>query len=290
MFRRSDLILDGMARAELDERCRNSIRLRRGIYARSDSDPEWIYSLRCKAALEYLQPGAALAGPTAAFWWQLPLPELPQQIILRGVPRGSYGWGTRVLNGPAFTTEHQGERTTVPAQIAIDCARLMNRRDALIIADALLHEGKCTSEDLESMIAMHPRTRGIRRARWVAANADGMAESPGETWARMTVRDLGYEVTSQVRIEDGGFVAVVDLLVEGGPVILEFDGALKYRSSTDATVVREKVREGRLEELGYRVLRVVWPQLNDPAALDRRLRAAGVKPSRRPLRITDTSR
>lgn len=252
----------------------------RGLYAPNGTGPEQLYAWRCEAALASMRPGVALAGPSAAFWWELPVPGIPQQITLRGLPSGAYSAGLRVLSGRAETQEHRGLLVTSPTQTVLDCAQLMTRRDALIVTDALLQAGHCSVADLTKALGRYARRRGIQKARWVVANADPLSESPGETWTRMVVRDLGYSVTSQYRVEDGEFLAFLDLLVEGGPVAIEFDGGIKYRTAPTAAVVREKIREGRLEELGYRLLRVVWPQLSDPARLAQRLAAAGVRPSR----------
>jgi len=70
------------------------------------------------------------------------------------------------------------------------------------------------------------------------------------------------------------------------PVVVEFDGMVKYGRKRDAVdrwgnqltpqqvLVAEKRREDRIRELGYQVVRVVWSELDDPAGLARRIRAA----------------
>ena len=86
----------------------------------------------------------------------------------------------------------------------------------------------------------------------------------------------GLAVRSQVKIADprGSIVARVDLLI-GERVVVEVDGALKYADDPDGhTLFREKVREDRLRELGYEVVRVTWADLADPAGLLSRVRAA----------------
>lgn len=63
---------------------------------------------------------------------------------------------------------------------------------------------------------------------------------------------------------------------------MEFDGFVKYsradpyrldRCPTEV-LVAEKIREDRLRELGWIVLRVTWSELDDPAALRRRVERA----------------
>jgi hypothetical protein len=62
---------------------------------------------------------------------------------------------------------------------------------------------------------------------------------------------------------------------------------VKYRGpSKDQAanaVLKEKLRQGRLEALGYRILRVVWVQLSEPRMIDRRIRCHGVGPTRPPV-------
>ncbi len=289
MFHRADLTAAGIPRPVIDARCRESLQIRRGVYVPRDADREVRYAMRCQAALAGMRQGAALAGPSAAFHWDLPVMELPDEITLRGVARGGYAGGVRALNGDAEYTVHRGVPVTTPAWTVVDCARLLSRRDGLIVADAALHEGLCTLEQLEAVLGTAGAVRGISRARWVVANADPLSESPGETWTRMVVRDLGYEVVSQFHVHEGDFDAEVDLMIAGTRVGLEFDGLIKYRGrhkrQAENTVLREKIRQGRLEELAYAILRIVWDQLHNPQAVDRRIRAKGVRPTRRPLNI-----
>lgn len=286
MFRRSDLIDQGIPRAKVDARCREGVRLRRGVYADGEEPPQSVYALRCLEALSSLAPGAALAGPSAAFLLGLPLTAVPRDVYVRGIARGDYAGGVRALGGDADYTDIRGVPVTTPAWTVADCARLMPPREGLIVADAVLHEGLCAKEDVALAVARAKGSRGIARARWVMANADPLAESPGETWTRMELGKLGYEPSCQFHVVEGDFEAYVDLMLPDGRIGLEFDGLVKYRGrSTEATanaVLKEKVRQGSLEALGYVILRVVWVQLSDPQVLDRRIRSHGASPTRPP--------
>lgn len=69
-------------------------------------------------------------------------------------------------------------------------------------------------------------------------------------------------------ISDGEFRARVDLLIEELRLVIEFDGRAKYQRRTengrvtDADIVwSEKLREDRLRELGYEVVRLTWADL-----------------------------
>jgi very-short-patch-repair endonuclease len=256
--------------------------VRHGVYA-SDVQSAWhLFDLRCEAAVRCLKPGAALAGPAAARHWGLPLVgDSPVVVHVRGVMRGGYGRGVKVVaGGQAVLVDDGGTRVTSVAWTVADCARLLSRRDALIVADAALHRGLCSIAELDAVVAALGRAKRVGRVRWVIANADPRAESAGETWMRMVVKDLGYSVVSQFGVVADGHRHRIDLLLEDSRVGLEFDGVIKYdRADEDSevvarTVVEEKRREARIEGLGYRLLRVIWEQLFDPRGLDRRIRHA----------------
>ena len=288
MFRRADLTAAGIPRPEIDHVCKGAQSIRRGVYVPHEEFKN-LYTLRCQAALAAVRDGAALAGPTAALHWDLPLTEMPSEIFLRGLAKGRYADDVRRIHGDAQYVVRNGARVTTPAWTVIDCARLLSRRDGLIVADAALHEGLCTMGDLQATLASAGPLHGISRARWVVANADPASESPGETWTRMVVRDLGYEVVSQFWVHTADGEVFVDLLIEGTLVGIEFDGRVKYRSKLEGQaenrIVREKIRQGRIEEAGYHLLRVVWEQLHKPELLDKRLRAKGAAPAHPPRRI-----
>ncbi len=220
--------------------------------------------------------GRSVLGSAAA------LATRPRWFTCRGVMRGGYGRGVKVVaGGQAVLVDNRGTRVTSVAWTVADCARLLSRRDALIVADAALHLGLCSIAELEAVVAAMGRAKRVGRLRWVIANADPRAESAGETWMRMVVRDLGYSVVSQFGVVADGHRHRIDLLLEGSRVGLEFDGFIKYdRADEDPeevvarTVVEEKRRQARIEGLGYRLLRVLWEQLFDPRGLDRRIRHA----------------
>ena len=73
--------------------------------------------------------------------------------------------------------------------------------------------------------------------------------------------------------------ARVDALFAEQRTIVEFDGRVKY-DDPDA-IWREKLREDRLRELGYEVVRVTWAELFDPVALAAKVRRAFDRARRR---------
>jgi very-short-patch-repair endonuclease len=89
--------------------------------------------------------------------------------------------------------------------------------------------------------------------------------------------DLGLPAPLlQVEIRDslGVLVARVDFLFDQWGVIIEFDGAVKYKDGNPDTLIAEKVREDRLRDLGYQMVRVCSADLSRPAELLSRIRRA----------------
>lgn len=101
------------------------------------------------------------------------------------------------------------------------------------------------------------------------ALADGRCESPGESRTRVILHGLGIrDVEPQVVIRegDGRVVARVDFLLGRSPVVIEFDGKIKYDGvNGKQALVDEKVREDRLRALGYEIVRLTWADLARPA-------------------------
>jgi very-short-patch-repair endonuclease len=88
---------------------------------------------------------------------------------------------------------------------------------------------------------------------------------------RLVFAGLGLAQPEQqvdIRDERGRFVARVDFLIRERRLVIEFDGATKYAGPDGrAALMAEKRREDELRRLGYRVVRLTWADLFDPARL-----------------------
>lgn len=284
MFFVTDLLDAGVSPAQMRDARRDSVRVSRGAYVPKALDAWERYTAQCRAVLRRLRPGAYLTGPSAAIAWGLPLVgKPPKAVTVGGVARGRYARDVLVVPGKAETRVLGDLLVASPQWTVADCARLLDLRGAAVVADAALHARLCSVEDLCEVLASLGRSHGVARVRWIVDATDGASESPGETWTRMRIRELGYDATSQVVVRDGDFVARVDLLLSDGRTVLEFDGDLKYRGPEHGvaeTLKDEKRRQARLEALGYVVLRILWEQLRDLDAVERRLLRAGARPRR----------
>ncbi|MEO8749476.1 MAG: type IV toxin-antitoxin system AbiEi family antitoxin domain-containing protein [Allobranchiibius sp.] len=148
---------------------------------------------------------------------------------------------------------------------------------AVVAADAALHAGLTSVGRLGEACTELTGTRGSSALSALPRLVDGRSESPGESRLRLLVDGAGFDVTPQlvIRNEFGDFVARVDLALDGSPVIIEFDGMLKYRgAAARGALVAEKHRELSLNRLGYIVIRVTWEDLPHPERIVGWLRTA----------------
>ena len=167
---------------------------------------------------------------------------------------------------PAFTVHPAlGVALTKKQRLAVAIVQsgAANRPvSALAAADAALSRRLLSPADLAHACALmqrHPRTGTTRAA---LAHADGRHESPGETRLAQVLRHLGVAATPQVVLRRDGTHYRVDFLLDDAPVVIEFDGKVKYESRDD--LFSEKRREDALRSWGYEVVRVTWADLSHP--------------------------
>jgi len=89
-----------------------------------------------------------------------------------------------------------GDRAVHPAMAIVQSAALAGITAGVAAADAALHSGQVTRKDLE--IALRVARLGPGRADAQAAVdlADGLTESPGESWTRCSLRQWGCRRSS----------------------------------------------------------------------------------------------
>jgi very-short-patch-repair endonuclease len=236
--------------------------------------------------------GRAVAGHHSALLL-LGLPTLSAELGVVRLSRRSPGptrAGASLRLGRSVPTEVQLAESVTPAFATVQHGLSAGPMSALVAADAVIHMRLATRLDLMAaadLVSGHPHSARIAD---LLTHADGRHESPGETRLAHALRLLGIAATPQVPIP--GSNAVVDFLVDGAPVVIEFDGRVKYgreadepdpfgrRRSREQVLWEEKRREDRLRELGYEVVRVTWSDLDSPRELAARIRRA-VERSRR---------
>ena len=280
VYRIRELVADGASDLQIRRLRLEKAPLAWGVYVEHGLEAWERYRLKCMETVSRMKAGAALTGPSAAAMKDIPvLGTPPAQVYVSNVTRGRYAPGVRVLP-PAPVTEFNGILLTIPPAMIGHCAWVFDPRESLVVADAALAMGLCQSEELQAWAESQFGKKHAGRLRWLAQTADAGADSPCETLTRLAVTRLGYDVVSQFRVELTDRLAFIDLLIEGTKVAIEFDGLIKYRKRGLSKVVQEHLREGELQALGYTLVRLVWQQLDDLEQLDRRLRAAGARPTR----------
>lgn len=285
VYRIRELIADGATSTQI-RRIRGELApLTWGVYVNHDLDPWERYRLQCLETVSRLKAGAALTGPSAAAVRETAmLGGPPARVYVSNVCPGRYAPGIRVLP-PVPTSDYNGILLSDPAAMLGHCTWVLDARESLVVADSALAMGLCQPAELRQWAQAHSGKKHAGRMRWLAENVDPQSDSPGETLTRLAVTGLGYDVVSQFRVELTDRLAFIDLLIEGTKVAIEFDGLIKYRKRGLAKVVQEHLREGELQVLGYTIVRLIWQQLDDEEQLDRRLRAAGARPTRRRRRL-----
>ncbi len=254
--------------------------LARGLYACGPAPvrSEDRHRELCRGLL-LLYPDGVLSGRSSVVAHGLPVWNVPlgEVLLLRRVASQVRRSGAviRPLETPtSWASSDIGPcepLATALVQLAID----HGAPSAVVSADAALARRLVAHDDLTEEVEArrgHPR---CQRARALLSFADAKSESPGESRLRFMLASFGIDVVSQVVVRDGdSVVARADLGVRGTRVLIEFDGAVKYREGGAEALMREKRREDRLRALGYIVLRFTWADLESPRAVLAAVRAA----------------
>ncbi len=173
---------------------------------------------------------------------------------------------------------------SAPIRATLEVATLATVEVALVVLNHFLHRGDFTSEQVreryEAGMERWPRSLTTDL---VLRLGDARVESVGEsrTLHFLWRRHFPAPIPQFVVYDAGREFAFLDFALPDLGIWIEFDGKEKYlkfrrpgESVADA-VIREKQRESRIAELtGWRCVRITWAELADPAALERRLRAA----------------
>lgn len=198
---------------------------------------------------------------------------------------GRRGRGDRLLAThrprPVQVVAADGVLTVGVADACLQVAAEYGVEAGLVSANSALHTHRVTASELSSALERGRYRQYTTAPARVVALADPRIESPAESRAVWVMNCLGLpRVEPQVTIRDpsGKFVARVDFLL-GERVVVEIDGMGKYDSPE--ALRAEKVREDRLRELGYEVVRLTWRHLSEPDRVYALVTAALVRARRR---------
>jgi AbiEi antitoxin C-terminal domain len=291
LCRRAGLLAAGHTDDEVRRGCRTGALtvIRRGHYLRGTPPADDVarHLLAARAAVADLAGDAVCSHVTAAALHGLPVWRigLAQVHITRARRSGARRGRLVHVHAAALAATEIGVAgglpVTSPARTVVDVARSVPFEPAVAVADAALHAGLVTPEELTEALARAAHRPGAPAARRVVAFADGRSESVGESRSRVAIQRAGLPVpVPQWEVVDhqGRLVGRADF---GWPLLRtvgEFDGMVKYgrllrpgETAADA-VVAEKLREDALRDEDLAVVRWTWTDLTDFAPTAERLR------------------
>lgn len=314
VYTRREALAKGVSDSELKRLVSSGdqVRLIRGVYADSHELSGWEEDRhRARVVAVARTSDLLVSHVSAAVMYGLPVPgaELGEVHATRLGVGGNRHRGTRHVHsgriGAELLETHEDMTLTSVARTLVDVAKTQPALAAITAADAALHRGMCTRDDIAAALGSAYRHRGVPRARRALAQADGRAESPGETWVRVALSHPSLPATElQIEVFDdrGQLVGRADGGYPEFGVLWEYDGEEKYgrllrpgQTTLDA-VLAEKRRESRLIELGWTVIRIDKRDLANPEELRRRVlaaiaraTAAGWRPPAGTYRVTSRS-
>ena len=218
----------------------------------------------------------------AAAHYRLPLPSSPKTLHVL-IPRGHKAaplWG-----------EHQHETRDLPpvplsafpvaplARCLADLLCCAQEWTALVAADAALHQGRVTYEQVGTYLRGSRRVLGRRRLQRTSSRA----RSPLETLARIQLRGAGLDVVDGVEI---GGVGEVVLLIAGW-LVVELDG---YEYHSDMwSFDQDRSRDRELARLGYTSIRFTANNVRSGRIVDEVRRVLAAHPGAARVRMASRS-
>lgn len=255
----------GVTRAQLRDRSL-AVPVLHGVYRRR-SAPE-THAVRCRAAA-LVTPRARLTGPSMATLLGVPLARTDDDVTMvvrEGRPPRRAGIDVREVSAGSIEGQVRAEiPLTHLARMAFDLATHATLETGVAHLDAVVRAGMVRLIDVERWLEGR-HDHGVRQAREAVGLCDARAESPPESICRVRLTRAGLVVVPQVEVfDERGFVARLDLAVEGTTVAVEYDGLWHGQAQQ---VVRDRARLNRLREAGWVVVHVTAATLARPGALE----------------------
>ena len=283
LFLRSALIAEGISSDDIQRRRRRRewIALKPGVYVGTQDikslDDRQRHVLLVAATLPGAPDDAVLSHLSAACLhgfnlWQ---PTLRAVQVTR--PGSGGGHRRRSLHTFRASLDDDevislnGHRVTSPARTVVDLARLLPFEAAVCAADAALHDELTTFDELTAAVTRARRRPGMCGAREVINFSEARTESVGESRSRVAIWKAGLprpEPQYRVRTAAGHVLARSDFGWEEFRTVGEFDGAQKYGrllrhgEPPGDRIYQEKLREDRIRDAGFQVVRWTWDELD----------------------------
>ena len=269
-FLGSEALAQGATWTELQSRNR---RVLRDVYVTADT--QLTAALRAKAGWLWSGRQAVVAGRSAAAlhgskWVD---PSAPVELI--------HGHRHRLaglqIHGDAVEPEDvcvvDGIPVTTPARTALDLACWNSTMTAVAAVDSLARATQLKLAEVVPLVERSSGRRGIARARRTLALVDPGAQSPKESWLRVTLVEAGLPCPrTQIPVENefGDVVAYLDMGWEDVMVAAEYDG--EHHRTVRSQYSYDIRRLEMLQRRGWTVVRVTAEDKADNVV--RRVRAA----------------
>lgn len=230
--------------------------------------------LQAEAAL-LRWPDAVVSGASALALWRLGVPDGHGPLELTRPPgthpvRAARCRVRRAVVAPEDVMSGPGIRFLTAAAAALEVLDRSPLDAGVALADQWTSSGRLSLDRLRRTAAARTG-RGCARTRDALRLADGLAESPPETWLRLLVLRAGLPspvAQHVVRGPDGRFVARVDFAWPERRVALEYDGLWHAEAGQ---FVRDRRRMDALADAGWRVTFATAADRRAPADLLARL-------------------
>lgn len=166
-----------------------------------------------------------------------------------------------------FTVEVNTE--SMPAS-SVESLTRMSFAEGVVVLDAVLAGGPARSPTAPELLLelAQAEVRSRRGREWLQkllSFASPLAESPGESLARVRFHQLGFAPPQlQLTLRVDGRTYRLDFCWEAAGAVVEFDGWLKYRQedrSFNEVHRAEKIREDAIRSTGRAVYRIYWEDL-----------------------------
>ena len=174
-----------------------------------------------------------------------------------------------------------GVAVTTPARTLTDLARTVPFEQSVAITDAALFQGLVTRDELDDALERSARRPGNHRARRAIGFAAPGAESVGESRSRVLMARFGLPApVLQWNVPALHRIGRADFAWPALRTVGEFDGRVKYgrllRPGQEAgdVVFAEKLREDAIRDIGHRVVRWTWDDLDRFGGVAARLERA----------------
>lgn len=258
---RRALLALGVTRSGLETALRSGhlVRLQRGVYGLGLPEG-WDVTRAAAICLR-----ATVSHDSAALLWGMEMVHRPAARVTvgRDHSRRTYP-GVEVHRSAVRATVVRGVATTDPLRTVLDCARVLDLPDAVVVADSALRRGLVGIEELQAA-ARTTSGPGATRVRRAVRLADPASGSVLESLLRvlLTLNGLAPPRT-QYELREGGQVqARVDFAWPREKLIVEADGFAYHRDRSDYR--RDRRRANLCCRLGWRLLRFSWEDVrHDP--------------------------